>query len=97
MSSRGPFVSACACVCAVERGREDRTRPVHSTRECMLHVRSHVGLEFVCVCSYMFVQTYTYVPAHNRSRDGQSGRELESGSTSAVERGHMSQRFAEIT
>lgn len=24
MSSRGPFVSTCACACAVEGGREDR-------------------------------------------------------------------------
>ena len=49
------------------------------------------------MCSHMCVQTCTYVPAHNRSRDGQSGRELESGYTSAMERGHLSQRFAEIT
>ena len=92
MSSRGLFVSTCACVCAVEG-----TRPVHSTRECMLYVRSHVGLDFMCVCSHMCVQTCTYVPAHNRSRNGQSGRELESGYTSAMERGHLSQRCAEIT
>ena len=24
MSSRGPFVSTCACACVVEGGREDR-------------------------------------------------------------------------
>lgn len=49
----------CMCVC-VEGGREDRTGWMHSTRECMLYVRSHVGLEFVCVC----VCVFTYVCAN---------------------------------
>ena len=44
------------CMCVRGRGREGRqTGWMHSTRECMLYVRSHVGLEFVCVCVFTYV------------------------------------------
>lgn len=73
------YMCTCVCglVCAAETRREDRTRQTCSTGERMSYLRSHVELEFVslCVCSHTCVQMHTYVPAHYRSRDRQSGRQ----------------------
>lgn len=77
--------SACECVCtcvcghvrAAETRREDRTRRTCGTGQCVSYLRSHVEPEFVsvCVCSRTRVQMHTYVPAHYRGRDRQSGRQ----------------------
>lgn len=97
MSSKGPFVTRVhVCVQWSVGGKIELDQCTAQGMHVACEEPRGPGVR-VCVFIHVCSNVHTYVPAHNRSRDGQSGRELESGSTSAVERGHMSQRFAEIT
>lgn len=88
----------CECACTYVGAVEGGTRQTRSTGQCMLYVRSHMGLAFVCECAHIrvFERTHMFQLTAGAETDNQEGREPECANNSVVERS-LSQRFAEMT